>query len=81
MRTRQEGPGSRYLYDSFDVANARIEANERVAEERWVALEYRLNQIETMLERVERRIWIGLYGVAGFLMAQTAEALVASLLK
>ncbi|MGB3279814.1 MAG: hypothetical protein WBA92_11530 [Pseudorhodobacter sp.] len=66
--------GSRYLYDSFDAAQARIEANERVAEERWSGLEYRLGQIEGTLERLERRIWLGVYGVAAFLLAQGAEA-------
>tara|TARA_R110002110_G_scaffold293407_25_gene507460 strand:- start:6534 stop:6782 length:249 start_codon:yes stop_codon:yes gene_type:complete len=67
--------GSRFLYDSFDVAAARIEANERVAEERWTGLEYRLGQIEGSLERLERRLWLGVYGVAAFLLTQGAEAL------
>lgn len=66
--------GSRYLYDSFDAAQARIDANERVAEERWSGLAYRLGQIESTLERLERRIWLGVYGVAAFLLAQGAEA-------
>ena len=66
--------GSRFLYDSFDAAHARIEANERVAEERWNGLDYRLGQIDAALERLERRIWIGVYGVEGFLLAQGAEA-------
>lgn len=67
--------GSRFLFDSFDAAAARIEANERVAEERWAALDYRLGQIDAALERLERRIWLGVYGVAAFLLAQGAEAL------
>ncbi|WP_323006280.1 GTA head formation protein, RCAP_rcc01685 family [Pseudorhodobacter sp.] len=70
----KEAGGSRYLYDSFDAAQARIEANERVAEQRWSGLEYRLGQIEGTLERLERRIWLGVYGVAAFLLAQGAEA-------
>lgn len=74
LREKATG-GSRYLYDSFDVAQARIEANERVANERWTGLEYRLSQIETTLERLERRIWLGVYGVAAFLLTQGAEAL------
>lgn len=74
MNIRHETGGSRFLYDSFDAASARIEANERVADERWTALEYRLGQIETTLERLERRIWLGVYGVAAFLLAQGAEA-------
>lgn len=70
--------GSRFLYDSFDAASARIEANERVAEERWAALTYRLVQIETTLERLEKRIWLGVCGVAVFLLTQGAEMLVSA---
>lgn len=66
--------GSRYLYESFDAAAARIEANERVAEERWQALDYRLGRIEEGLGRMEARIWVGVYGIAAFLLAQAAEA-------
>lgn len=70
--------GSRFLYDSFDVATARIEANERVLAERWAALDWRLAQIDHALERLEKRIWLGVYGVAAFLLAQGAEALIAT---
>lgn len=81
--TRRGPPvgGSRFLFDSFDAAAARIEANERVAEERWVALEFRLGQIEATLERLEKRVWLGVYGVAGFLLAQGVEALMSAGLK
>ncbi len=75
MTTRKSPEGSRFLYDSFDVATARIEANERVAEERWAALDYRLEHIDAALERLEKRLWLGVYGVAAFLLAQGAEAL------
>lgn len=78
--TARAGPGiaggSRFLFDSFDAAAARIDANERVAEERWAALDYRLAHIEGALERLERRIWVMVFGVAGFLLAQGAEAVV-----
>lgn len=70
MSGRRPATGSRYLYDSFDAAQARIEANERVAEERWVALEYRLSRIEEALERLERRLWLAVYGVAAVVLAQ-----------
>lgn len=68
--------GSRFLYDSFDAASARIDAHERVMEERWTALEFRLGQIDGALERLEKRIWLGVYGVAAFLLAQGAEAVI-----
>ena len=76
MTARKEGSGSRFVFDSFDAAQARIEANERVMDERWTALEYRLGQIDAVLERLEKRIWLGVYGVAAFLLTQGAEALI-----
>jgi hypothetical protein len=76
MTTRKAGEGSRFIYDSFDAASARIEANERVAEERWAALDYRLAQIDAVLERLEKRIWLGVCGVAAFMLAQGGEALI-----
>ena len=68
--------GSRFLFDSFDPTAARIETHERVSEERWSALDYRLGHIEAALERLERRLWLMVFGVAAFLLAQGAEALV-----
>jgi muramidase (phage lysozyme) len=77
MSARKPGEsGSRFVYESFDAAAARIEANERVAEERWAALDFRLGQIDAVLERLEKRIWLGVYGVAAFLLTQMAEALI-----
>jgi hypothetical protein len=79
MTVRAEG-GSRFLYDSFDAASARIEANERVAAERWVALEYRLGLIEAALERMEKRMWVGVVGVATFLLTYGVETVVTEVL-
>ena len=81
MTTRRTPEGSRFLYDSFDATSARLEANERVAEERWAALDYRLEQIDAVLERLEKRIWVGVYGVAAFLLSQMAQAIIAAATK
>lgn len=81
MTERRPSDGSRFLYDSFDAAAARIEANERVAEQRWAALDYRLGLIDTVLERLEKRIWLGVYGVAAFLLAQMGETLIRAAMK
>jgi hypothetical protein len=62
--------GSRFLYEPFDVAAARLETHEKVTEERWVALERRLGQIEASLERMERRLWLAVYGVVGFVLTR-----------
>ena len=76
MTTRRTPEGSRFLYDGFDPAAAQIDANERVAQERWAALDYRLELIDGALERLEKRIWLGVYGVAAFMLAQMAETVI-----
>lgn len=62
--------GSRYLYAPFDAANAQIEANERVQDERWTALTFRLEGIEMALQRLERRLWLAVFGVVSVILAQ-----------
>jgi hypothetical protein len=67
--------GSRFLYDSFDLAQARIDAQERVETERRAGLDYRLTRIEEGLERLEKRLWLVVYGVASGVLVHGALAL------
>ncbi len=67
--------GSRFLYEPFDPAQARVETLERVLDERWAALEKTLGQVERGVERMERRMWLVVFGVAGALSAQFADKL------
>ncbi len=69
------GGGSRFLYEPFDVQAAQLEANERIAEERWAQLERRLNHIEVMLDRLEKRVWVFVYGAASLVMVDMAYAI------
>ena len=73
--TGVRGGGSRFLYEPFDAASARIDVNERIQEERWSQLERRLNQIEVALDRLERRIWLAVYGAASLILADIAYGL------
>ena len=75
---RRRAHGSRYLYEPFDIAHARIETHERVFEERWTALKGVLGQIERGLERMERRLWLAVYGVAIAMAGQILAFLLAS---
>lgn len=70
--------GSRFLYDSFDLAQARIDAQERLEQERRAGLDYRLTKIEEELERLEKRLWLAVYGVASGVLVHGALALVAA---
>jgi hypothetical protein len=76
---RQSSPtrqgGSRFLYEPFDAASARMEVNERIAEERWAQLERRLGHIELAIDRMERRIWVSVYGAASLILADIAYGL------
>lgn len=76
MKASVRGGGSRFLYEPFDVAHARIEVNERIAEERWQQLERRLNHIEVTLDRLEKRIWLAVYGAASLILADIAYGLI-----
>jgi hypothetical protein len=69
------GGGSRFLYEPFDVTHARIDVQERINEERWQHLERRLTQIELTLDRLERRIWVAVYGAASLILADIAYGL------
>jgi hypothetical protein len=75
MAATVRGGGSRFLYEPFDVASARMEVNERIAEERWSQLERRLVQIEVGIDRLERRIWVAVYGAASLILADIAYGL------
>lgn len=70
MRRATQRSGSRYLYEPFDSAHARIEIQERVFEERWIALSRTLELIEAGQERLERRLWFAVYGVAAAFLSE-----------
>lgn len=79
MSARRQIGGSRYLYDSFEATQARIDAQERVFEARKEALEFRMVRLEGAVERLERRLWLALYGVAAGVLLHGALALLAAL--
>lgn len=65
--------GSRFLYAPFEVTEARMEANERVLEERLASLSHRLQGIEQAIERLERRLWLAVFGVLSVVLAQVVR--------
>jgi hypothetical protein len=76
---RAQVGGSRYLYDSFEATQARIDAQERVFELRKEALDFRMARLETAVERLEKRLWVAVYGVAAGVLIHGALALVTAL--
>lgn len=62
--------GSRYLKEPFDLHERRVEETERVMDLRFGHLEQRLGRIETMIEGLEKRLWMAFYGVVGVILSQ-----------
>jgi hypothetical protein len=70
--------GSRYLYDSFEATQARIDAQEKVFELRKEALDFRMTRLEAAVERLEKRLWVAVYGVAAGVLIHGALAVLAA---
>lgn len=79
MKAATERSGSRFLYAPFDATHIRIEASERVMEERWTALEHRLKRIEESLDLIEKRLWVTVYGIVAVILAEGVASILAAI--
>lgn len=52
----------------------RLQAHERLSEVRMEALTRRVDKLEELLERLERRLWLTVYGVVGVILAQAFQS-------
>lgn len=63
----------------FDCApGMRLSAHERVSQIQLDTLGRRLDRLEQMLERLERRLWLTVYGVAAVILAQAFQSIIAA---
>ena len=68
--------GERFGFEAFECAPAlRLEAHERVATMQFESLNKRLDRIEALIERLEKRLWLTVYGVVGVILAQAFSSL------
>lgn len=63
-----------YDPDAFNPA-LRIEANEKLTALQFDSLNKRLDRIEAMMLRLEKRLWLTVYGVLGAILAQAFQSL------
>lgn len=69
----------RRLFEAFDCApGLRLAAHERVSAIHHEHLNMRLDRLEELMARLERRLWLALYGVAGGILAQAAQSFIAA---
>jgi hypothetical protein len=63
-------------FEAFDCAPAlRLEAHERVSKLHNDALNRRIEKLEEIMERLEKRLWLTVYGVVGTILAQAFQQL------
>ena len=69
----------RVKFEPFDCApGLRLAAHERVSAIQHENLCRQLDRLEEMMERLERRLWLAVYGVVAVILAQAAQSLVAA---
>lgn len=62
----------------FDcVPGLRLSAHETVIKVQMEALGDRLDRLEKLLERLERRLWLTVYGMVAVILAQALQSLIA----
>ena len=76
----EQGPPPRYGFEPFDCAPAlRLEAHERVSALQVKAMQDRLDRLEAAIERLERRLWLAVYGVVAAILVQAFQPILAAL--
>lgn len=62
--------------EAFACAPAlRLEAHERVSKLHYDQFNDKLARLESLLERLEKRLWLTVYGVAGVILAEAFQGL------
>ena len=53
----------------------RMDAQERISALQFAQLNTQLGKIEAMMERLEKRLWLTVYGVVGVILAQAFQSI------
>lgn len=65
----------RAQYAPFECApGLRLAAHERVSQVHYDNISRRLDRMEAMMERLERRLWLTVYGVVAVILAQAMQS-------
>lgn len=69
-------PSPLKAFEPFTCApGLKLEAHERLSALHVEALNARLAKLEEMIERLERRLWLTVYGVVGVILAQAFQSI------
>ena len=67
--------GSRFLKEPFDWHDQRFETQERIMALQFGQVERRLERIEGLIEGLERRLWMTVYGVVAVILTQAVQSI------
>ena len=67
--------GSRFVKEPFDWHDQRFDTQERIMALQFGQVERRLERIEAMIEGLERRLWMTVYGVVAVILTGGAPSL------
>jgi len=72
--------GSRFLYEPLEYGPKEVrEAQEKVLQMQFEGIDMRLTRIEALMERLERRLWLAVYGVVAAVLVQAFQPIMAAL--
>ncbi len=67
----------RSRFESFDCApGLRLAAHERVSQIHHENLVRRLDRVDEMMERLERKLWLTVYGVVAVILSQAVQSFI-----
>lgn len=67
--------GSRFVKDPFDWHDQRFDSQERIMALQFAQVERRLERIEALIEGLERRLWMTVYGVVAVILTQAVQSI------
>ncbi len=67
--------GSRFVKEPFDWHDQRFDTQERIMALQFGQVERRLERIEAMIEGLERRLWMTVYGVVAVILTQAVQSI------
>ncbi|MEM1074953.1 MAG: hypothetical protein AAF665_13865 [Pseudomonadota bacterium] len=66
-------------FERFECApGLRLQAHERIAELQHQHLLKRLDRVEEMMERLEKRLWLTVYGIVAMILGQGIQSILAA---
>lgn len=67
--------GSRFVKEPFNWQDQRFETQERLMALQFLQVDRRLERIESLIEGLERRLWMTVYGVVAVILTQAVQSI------